>query len=232
MTLKEVIDIHNEENFIFAIAVGADSPGFNHASIIYKWKDKIKVLDFYSGKIRKDCSYGDLGNKDYIYVQYNQDSIFYDFAIQIPVICEAIAEKQTLLNFGITYNNSTFDKEGNLLLQTSDYGLTCATFVLSIFESAGITLINLDSWKSREEDLEWQKYVLNFFINNKKIASEDLIKHFESNLGCFRFRPEEVAAASSFDVLPSNFELCEVHGILLCKAIDNGVVWFNESQVS
>ena len=228
MKLREVINIHDEENFIFAIAVGTDSPGFNHSVIIYKWKDKIKVLDFYLGKIRNNCSYGDLGNQDYIYVQYNKDSIFYDFAIQIPVICEAIAEKQSLLNFGITYNNTTFDKDGNLLLQNSDYGLTCATFVLSVFESAGITLIDGNSWKSREEDLEWQKYVLNFFKNKEKEALEELIKHFESNLGCFRFRPEEVAVASSFDNLPSDFKSCEDYGLLLCKAIENGVAWYNE----
>ncbi|KQB43455.1 hypothetical protein RCH33_557 [Flavobacterium daejeonense] len=220
MTFKEVKDVCLEQNFYFAIAVGMESE-FSHCSIIYKWDSKIKTLDFYIGKIRNSLTYGDLHHRGYLYVNYNRTQILDDFAIQIPSLCELIAEKNDILDFGITFNKSKFDSSGKLILQEGDFGLTCATFILSIFESAGIPLIDYENWKHRDEDAKWHKHVLEFFTDNK--FSDELINHCKTNGGCFRYRPEEVAVSSTDNQLPSSYDFCIEKGENLIYAIKNGI---------
>ncbi|RTY88478.1 hypothetical protein EKM05_07050 [Flavobacterium sp. GSP27] len=233
MEIEDVIDIHLEKDFFFAIAVGIDQDGFTHSSIIYKWDDKIKTLDFYLGKIRNHLSYGDLGNSDYIFVKYNRDFIPDDFAIQIPSLCELIVEKNSLINFGITYNSSSFDfdEQDNLILLGDDFGLTCSTFIISIFQTVGISLIEFGSWKQREDDLLWHQNVLDFFIAKNKEDSkkypDKILKHFQNNAGCFRFRPEEVASATANNTFPSNFDYCSEYGNRLIFALKNGKESYN-----
>ncbi len=231
MQIGEVNKIYLEEDFYFAIAVGYFGD-FTHSSIIYKWGDLIKTLDFYVGKIRSHLSYGDLGHNDFIFVKYNKDSITDDFAIQVPSLCELVIEKNSLLNFGITYNNSKFDNQGNLIMQQGDFGLTCSTFILSIFESVGINLIDYSTWQDRKEDMDWQKNILDFFIEKNtadpiKYPTE-IVDHIKSNIGCFRFRPEEVASSTSGEIIPSNFEFCSDFGDKLIFAINNGVEMYNQ----
>jgi hypothetical protein len=230
MEVGDVIDIHLEEDLYFAIAVGIEA-GYTHCSIIYKWNDKIKTIDFYLGKIRNYMSYGDLGNLGYVFVKYNREYITDDFAIQIPSLCELIVEKNNLLNFGITFNNSTFDNEGNLKLQEGDFGLTCSTFILSIFESVNIPLIEFNSWEQRKEDILWHEMVLDFFVTKNQLNpekySKELVEHFKNNAGCFRYRPEDVAVATSNNFFPSNFDFCNDYGERLIFAIKNSTECYN-----
>lgn len=226
MQIEDVNNIHLESDFYFAIAVGIDG-NFSHSSIVYKWNNEIKTLDFYLGKIRSSLSYGDLGHKGFVYVKYNKEQITDDFAIQIPSLCELVIEKNSVLNFGITFNKSKFDEEGYLILQDGDFGLTCSTFILSIFESVGITLVDQNSWNERQTDIDWQEYVLAFFkeknAENPNKVFEEIIKHFESNIGCFRFRPEEVASSSSSNIIPAEFDFCAQHGEQIIFAIERGI---------
>ena len=52
---------------------------------------------------------------------------------------------------------------------------------------------------------------------------EELIPYYQSNIGCFRFRPEEVAAASGASDIPSGFPYCEEYGRRIKDALTFGL---------
>lgn len=79
-------------------------------------------------------------------------------------------------------------------------GLTCATFVLQVFRNQSFDIIDIDSWKSRDDDGAWQAKIL----DDLKIYSDASEAHLEAlkeHIGkAARFRPEEVAGcARDFD---------------------------------
>lgn len=227
MRLDEVKNLNHWDNFNFAIAVGHES-GEMHCTILYKWEDgQIKTIDFWSQQIRSNQSIGDFGQKEYLYVHYNNEVILEDFAIQVPAVCELIKENNNSISFGINFIETKFDASGNLIFAKGEFGLTCATFILAIFQRAGIKLIDLNDWQYRNSDKEWQEKVLNYFKekhkNDPNSYLQELLDLFQKNIGCFRYKPEEVAVASGANKLPSNFEYCKEFGQRLNDAVSYGI---------
>lgn len=221
--VDSILKILNEDDFLFCIAIGSERESFNHCALIYKWKEKTKVIDFYCGKIRNNISYGDLHQWSYLKVRYNKNSIPHAFAMQVPSFCEAIIEAKETLNYGLTYNNTIFDSTGHLQLNSKDIGLTCATFILSIFQSISINLIDTTTWKYREDDIAWQNNILNLLEKNKDQIESDVLNHCSQNIGCYRFRPEEVASSISYHRLPIDFETCKNLGAKLIEIVNDGI---------
>lgn len=234
MSLDEVKNLNHGDDFIFGIAIGKDSD-LNHCSILYKWDDEIRTIDFYGQFVRKNITIGDLGHLDYLYVRYNRDIIIDPIADQVPPLCELVKEKNDKITYGIRFTESRFSQEGELILTNGDFGLTCATFVLALLESAGITLINLAAWENREEDALWQKGVLEYYEHRNNASPgkyDSLIGHYKTAIGCFRYRPEEVTAASSASELPSGFEYCEEYGRRINDALEYGLESYDQSYLS
>ncbi len=67
-------------------------------------------------------------------------------AIELLVALYADQQAQSL-PFGFEMD-SGFSSEGEMILSTPDAGFTCATFVAAVFASAGMPLIDCDSWRS------------------------------------------------------------------------------------
>lgn len=100
--------------------------------------------------------------------------------------------------------------------------------MLAILESAmGVSLVDQSTWKSRPEDIEWQENILKKLqeknLEEPGYYSHDLIKSYEDNIGCFRFRPEEVGAAGATDGFPADFQYCEEYGQRIKVAVEFGI---------
>lgn len=231
MRLDEVRNLNHGDDFIFAIAVGIDH-GFPHCALLYNWDDgRIRTIDFYDQCIRSSQSIGDFSSRDYIFVLYNEEAIIEPFALQVPSICELIKEQNNRISFGIGFTETKFNDEGKLIFANGDFGLTCATFILAVLKRAQIILIELSDWQKRPNDLEWQEIVLEIYkkINKKNPEeyTEALIEHYTQNLNCFRYRPEEVAAASAAPELPTNFNYCSEYGSQVIIALTDGLDYYN-----
>ena len=237
MILDEVKNLNHGDEFIFGVAVGQIN-GFMHCALLYKWEDKIRTIDFSNQAVRKNAwSIGDFGHNDFIYIKYNQHLIIDAIAMQVPSVCELIREKHDRISFGIKFDDTRFDEDGELVFANGDFGLTCATFVLAILErSFGLELIDKSSWQRRAEDEEWQKRILEYYkqmnIETPDYYSEELIPHYEKNIGCFRFRPEEVSAASGASYLPVEFYHCEECGRRVKDALTFGVQTYTKTYLS
>lgn len=99
-------------------------------------------------------------------------------------------------------------------------GLTCATFILAVFEAAGISLIKYDTWpENRPSDFEWQKQIITA-LRRTRSATPEHIKAVEGDVGSARYRPEEVAGAATANPLPADFPLAAERGQQILERLE------------
>lgn len=127
--------------------------------------------------------------------------------LQIPFIqmCRSIKddveEGHTDVAYGLCYDEFASYEDGKLYLAGTEIGLTCATYVITLFHSVGIDLVDIHNWPAREEDKKWFEYVKSLFsIQKVKVflgmTKEHQSKVLNEDFGP-RFRPEEVAVSSA-----------------------------------
>lgn len=111
-----------------------------------------------------------------------------------------------------------FDAEtGKFLIGPTKYGLTCATFVLALFDVAGLKLVNYATWPTgRPGDREWQEYVV-AQLPPTEVAHIEAVR---SEVGSVRFRPEEVAGAATVSPLPVDFATAVERGEKILKRLE------------
>lgn len=133
----------------------------------------------------------------------------------IAAMCRKISKKsqKKQIPYGLRYNASIFNSKGILVLKPDSAGLTCATFVLSVFLSCGINLIEIEKWKqlSVQEDLAWQKNVLEslkYCYDKKKygVTEEHYIKVRTEILrgDATRIKPIDVFASKQLNSYPGS----------------------------
>lgn len=131
-------------------------------------------------------------------------SISPELASNIAALCRRVAQRRERIPYALRYSGSSFVESGELSLLESDAGLTCATFVVALFRSVGVDLLDLGSWRTREDDRVFQEWVVREL---RRRGENDHADRVESEVGCARFRPSEVAGSSSADAHPVAFEV-------------------------
>jgi hypothetical protein len=140
--------------------------------------------------------------------------------LQLAVWCKNIfAANKNKIPYGLAYSSmGFFDQNGTFIHSSYGCGLTCATFVMALFEDFGLPIIDITSWKTRADDAEWQKHIVDAikedhnkhpdFYSNTHIENQIL------NIGiALRFRPEEVAASVNiYKDQPITFQVAEPLG--------------------
>ena len=120
----------------------------------------------------------------------------------VRVLCEKLADNPPVLFYGLRYHKSEFAVEGSTIrvsLAGDTVGVTCATFVLMIFDSLGLSLVDHDSWRPRPEDEPHMRNLADWAAKSVPpdrpygIAAH-VMKRNAADVKCFRFRPEEVLA--------------------------------------
>ena len=102
--------------------------------------------------------------------------------------------------YALHYVACTFDASGQLVLGEGGRGLTCATFVLAVFNAVGVKIVDEGSWPvRREEDLRFVDSVRGFARQEHLAVLEK-----EARDGCTRIQPQEVVGACAC-ALPANF---------------------------
>lgn len=130
---------------------------------------------------------------------------------------EVLAGNNNIM-YGFLYDEyATITSEGNLMLGENEVGLTCATYLLTLFHSCSIDLVDINNWPHRPEDDNWFKRILGIFETS--VPEE----HYEKLLqqeGCPRYRPEEVAIASAlYNNAPAPTPIIWEHGKRLWRSL-------------
>ncbi|MBU3641628.1 hypothetical protein [Polynucleobacter sp. Fuers-14] len=110
--------------------------------------------------------------------------------------------------YSIVFDGDTyFDDTGKYLPISAGTGLTCATFVLALFENSGFKLVNFSTWSNRTDDVIWQRKIIQTLRD--KGGSSDHIEALEKNIGASRLRPEEACAAVISKIHPIDFKMAK-----------------------
>lgn len=112
--------------------------------------------------------------------------------------------------------NPCFDARGKWLLESTGIGLTCATFVLAVFQAQGLNIARLEEWQARSSDSAWKAKVIAAL---KPRAPEQARYLEEHELECVRYRPEEVAGAAASEGYPVGFDEAQSLGRRILDAL-------------
>jgi hypothetical protein len=108
--------------------------------------------------------------------------------------------------YSIDYDDEVcyFDHNGRYIAQPIGRGLTCATFILTVFSQLGFKLIEAPSWPKRPDDAQWQQQIISV-LTQCVYASPEHIEAVKQQVGAQRFRPEEAAAGVISEDIPLDF---------------------------
>src|SRR5579884_2353244 len=166
-----------------------------HAALFYRGIDgALRALHFcwdhaWSDELAPDCYY------------WVTPAVRSSVARSLAALCRLVADQRPLdqVPFAFRYDNRVvFDPATGQLLGPRGEGLTCASFVLAMFASINIRLVEVASWSSRRCDAWWQARIL-------RLAHGTHAERLRAQWGSIRFRPEEVVAAANQTSRPVRF---------------------------
>jgi hypothetical protein len=124
---------------------------------------------------------------------------------EVLAVCEfieLIVEKRRRVPwpYSFIYNPEGFDATGQL---RSGVGLTCATFIVGIFERLKLSIVDLTTWRERRvQDTKFRDRII-------QAASENGMAHMAARLMAekpnFRLKPWELCASATANKYPVKF---------------------------
>jgi hypothetical protein len=112
----------------------------------------------------------------------------------VAALCRLIwatFEQEGKFPYGIRFGSSCFNAAGRLVPGKNSKGLTCATFILAVFESMNIQLVHEQEWPVRTlDDRAWLESLRPFAT---PAIYERLKEEIDGRV--IRIRPEEVSGA-------------------------------------
>lgn len=122
--------------------------------------------------------------------------------------------------YGFSPYTGYFGPQGEIRWTAPGNGLTCVTFVLAVFDSAGVRLAKGETWPTdREEDKKFQTEMVKR-VRMRTSATAAHLKGMEADVGQVRFRVLEVAGAVAAEAYPVDFSTAEALGQKLRAIID------------
>ncbi len=129
---------------------------------------------------------------------------------QVAARCRQVwRSNEGTLPYALSPPSDCFDVQtGAFLLGPTRHGLTCSSFVLAIFETAGLSLVDYETWPTeRPGDQEWQERVVGALENSGTCVSAEHLETVKNEIGAVRYRPEDVAGAATASPLPADFSV-------------------------
>lgn len=196
------------------IAIGKTNGGGLHLGILHSSDQGLHFLHLeWHHRLKNDSDLRSFGN--YSWIRCNIDEVL---APQLAAFCRHIAKQNPQIPYSLRYLGGKFTREGLLQLKSGEHGLTCATFVLAVFEAVGIEVLDLSSWPQRENDISFHKLVV-MLLQKKPAASPDHVENVKNEVGCARFRPEEVAGGCWGPDYPCDFTEARRRGEIILKLL-------------
>ncbi len=143
--------------------------------------------------------------------------------------------------YGVQYGGAHFTQVGfklGLRIGDDSIGLTCATFILALYKTVKVQLVNEESWPIRQDDDrawlaklrldtdeshaapkpkdEAEREAERNRAQRRRVIKQSLTDEVER--GVRRLRPEEVLAACNCE-LPANFQDCEATSLRILAGL-------------
>jgi len=142
----------------------------------------------------------------------------------LAALCRRIAKRNAQeIAYGLVYTGGTFAADGTVRLGDEEIGLTCATFVLAALKGGGVELLQLETWGKDCEDLNWQEQIVGQLQRYQERypsrISEQHIANVKQQIGCTRYKPDQVTGACSADNYPVDYATANCLGTRVKKAL-------------
>jgi hypothetical protein len=202
--MDRVLAIAEQEidSSLFAVVViGQPEPGQRHIGILHRTADAEPNLLHLAWHclLRNEA-----GIPDYMHL-WTSPAVEPERLRVVAALCRRVWRKNDAggIPYAFSHPSDSFEAAtGEFLVGPARFGLTCASFVLAVFDAAGLRLVEYDTWVcDRPGDREWQEKIIAKLAGR---ASQEHIDHLRNEIGAVRFRPEEVAAATTL-VLPATY---------------------------
>jgi len=109
--------------------------------------------------------------------------------------------------YGFSFYADSIDPESGVFrASTSNIGLTCATFVLAVFSSVAIEILDSTTWPRRDEDTIWQENILKLLCEH---AGPEHAVLASKQIGDCRFKPQEVVGGAVANSHPAPYHAVE-----------------------
>lgn len=199
------------------IIVGKTGEKQLHCGIAYKYQKNFNAIHLaWHCSLKHETNIID-NLSNYIWVKPNEIHKFRQNSI--AAFCRRIIKRDTEqeIPYGLYYTGAVFTQDGLLKLKKKEIGLTCATFVLAVFKSCQVDLIDIENWGARHSDKVFHYDILISLRKSqvKYKISENHINNVSEEIGCARFRPEEVAISSAFKNKPALSKVIIENGLKL-----------------
>ncbi|MBF0296456.1 MAG: hypothetical protein HQL96_14805 [Magnetococcales bacterium] len=177
------------------IAIRSIDEGQNHVGIVYSLNDTArlchlawhhKLLD---EPLAGEYYWGAIGLHEHV-------------QSQIAGYIALLKQNQRVVPYGFSYDKPPFDDRGRYQAMAIGKGLTCATFVMAVFERQGCPLLIKDNWPDRPEDKVWMERILTLL---QRHAESEHLEAVKNDMDASRFRPEEVVAGAISENPPIPF---------------------------
>jgi hypothetical protein len=126
-----------------------------------------------------------------------------DTAKFIANYIEAVMQSGSDVDYGMNPADVGFDNAGRYYSLDPKRGLTCATFVAAVFQSAGFRIVELGTWPSRPSDADFRSHVLAMLKLN---GEDERAEEIEKEVVPFRLSPAEAAAAAAAAIVPVAYD--------------------------
>lgn len=191
-----------------AIAIQSVNSTQRHVGILHRQEDKVLLLHLaWHHDLRNH-----LPGKSHLWIELHVPQLRMR---QVAAICRKVwRSNEGILPYALSPPNDCFNQEtGAFLFGPTQHGLTCASFVLAVFEAAGLRLADYETWPTdRPGDQEWQSWIVGELENSDPPADARHIEAVRSEVGLVRYRPEDVAGAATTSPLPANFATANEQG--------------------
>lgn len=214
---------------IIGISVGHSANGSLHNKLLINYNNKVNEihLAFHHSFV---CTNAIVEEGSYIWEMPTiPESRLKSLAARCLKIIKTQSGNSDLLPYALSYQNiRKFDRAGvySNFSENSEYGMTCATFILTVFNSVGLDLLDWKNWEDRVEDSEWFDKllrILNAQVRYKNVTQE----HYDnvaSERNCAKIRPEEVFSSVYCKSHPMKFACSTTMGSLIrnyCLSLPN-----------
>lgn len=145
-------------------------------------------------------------------------------------VCRMVvrANKADGVPFGFSLPSERFDEQTHQFRSSSaGDGLTCASFVLAVFDRAGLPLARYETWPvGRQDDVRWQGEATDHLVAHGESWMRIPAIRAEIEAGARRFRPEEVAGAAVAYApsRPVEFAVAAKHADEIVRVLNQGPI--------
>ncbi|RVU30233.1 hypothetical protein [Neptunomonas marina] len=206
MEIHSQFDSDLPENEGISIAIMSYGLRQQHVGIYFKVDgDQLRLLH---QPWHRDVLIGDPSNK-YLWLDVALDP---DNQTHMATMCEMIGGMNPDgIPYSICNRGTSFSALGVYEAEHAYAGLTCATFVMRVFESNGFPIINEDDWSHITPDRTWQTQILQALENAGVDKNHMAYQLQRKQEGVTRYKPEEVATAAALPMSDKGYAPEDVH---------------------